>query len=162
MDTSTTLPYWLNLGSYHPILLHFPIVFICTLFVLEVLYLMLRNETIKTVSFWFTLATFVTTGLTILTGWEAAKHYVGDGYLAFHRVLGFITFAVVAFYTLIKIVNRYMPRLYWQWISLFVSIALLILITLASDFGGVLVFTTTPFQKREPPSVEELLPSQSK
>lgn len=125
-------------GDFHLILLHFPIVWITTAFICDLIYLFNRNPVIAKISDWLVIAAALIAIPTVLTGLILSDWKIDSVALLYHRnwASATLTYTIIhaffRFYALIK--DRAYPS------SIILSLINLTLIDLTADYGGFVAF----------------------
>ncbi len=137
-------------ASFHPMLIHFPIVLLICSLVCDIVSLRGGDTslTIRKAAHWMAIAGGVSCIPALFTGWFAGHEYGWeDPYVVLHR-----TFAITA--SIIAIFNAYFRMRFLvlnkgsRMIPLVLNILSVSLITWTAEMGGLLVFGQTPFQDK--------------
>lgn len=125
-------------GDLHLILLHFPIVWITTAFICDLIFLFKRNPVLAKVGDWLIIGAALIAIPTVLTGWILAGSDIDNSALLYHRNWAFATLA----YTIVHAVFRYYALIkettHPNYIIL--SAINLALLDITADYGGLVAF----------------------
>ncbi len=135
-------------GSFHPVLVHFPIVLFTVALVCDLLHGFGKKEPFY-MAHWLIIAGTLSALPTIYTGLEAAEAFdPNDAYVYKHKLLGFAIGIYAVCYTIFRILQM---RKNWDLPPvLFVALSvILVALTLwTSDYGGLITRGSTPFSQR--------------
>ena len=139
------LPGLSQLQNYHPLIVHFPIVFIYGAALTYFLASMLANENLKWTALWMLALGALGAGAALLSGFYAApglmvSESVRDELLRHHKHLMVVASAITGGLTLWAIAARPMPTR-GRYVFLAGLLAVLGLITAGADLGGEMVFS---------------------
>jgi uncharacterized membrane protein len=139
----------INLGQFHPIFIHFPIVLFSCALICDVLYNMNKKGAFY-VGHWLIIAGAILFIPTVVTGLYASNNFDSeDPYLFIHKILGIssaiagIAFAFIRWAAMTE--KWVMPSLAYVIISLII----VSMIYWTSDYGGLMTRSSTPFSQRE-------------
>lgn len=134
-----------ELGGFHPIFVHFPIVFLSLAALLDLREYICANKRISHYANWL----FVLGGITILpsiaTGLSASLTHTDNAYLRLHQTMAFFLLAVVTVQVVVRVFyiknqfllpNKHVVNL---------SLIIFILTGLTGDVGGILSRGSSPF-----------------
>ena len=129
-----------SLGDLHPIFLHFPIVWITTAFICDLIFLFKRNPVIMKISDWLIIAAALTIIPTVMTGLIAAGNTT-DPHILTHRNWALITLSFTLLHGMFRAYvlskNKANPN------YLILTAANLCLIDITADYGGLIAFGTS-------------------
>jgi len=129
----------LDLGQYHVVILHFPIVLFWTAFVYDILGAFFKVKSYPA-AHWFVIVAAATAVPTVITGLLAFHFKADNPYILIHRNWALATFifafiyALYRFYLLRK--KKEGPKL----LLVIFGAIIVILISITADFGGKVAF----------------------
>ncbi len=125
-------------GDLHLILLHFPIVWVTTAFICDLIFLFKRNPLMAKISDWLIIAAALMTIPTVLTGLVLSDWNFDNPDLLYHRNWAFVTLAYTFLHALFRgqtlIKNKAHPN------YIFFSAINLSLVGVTADYGGLVAF----------------------
>lgn len=139
------------IGQFHSLFLYFPIVLFTAAFMADFL-----NYFGKTGAFiaghWLVIAGVIFCIPTIITGLAASASFASDGYLIEkHRFLGFATGVLGSFYAGLRISSMLWKLPLKPIHYVFLSVLLVALVSLTSDYGVLVANGITPSVTFPPP-----------
>jgi uncharacterized membrane protein len=127
-----------TLGHLHLILLHFPIVWISTAFLCDLIYLFKRQPVLMKISDWLVIGAALIAIPTVLTGAVLAGADITDPELLYHRNWALTTLAFTLLHALFRFYSLAKEKTNPNYIIL--SAINLGLIGITADFGGLVAF----------------------
>lgn len=135
-----TTPF--TLGDLHPIFLHFPIVWVTTAFLCDLIFLFKRRLVLSQIADWFIIGAAVLALPTVITGLLAAGSTT-DATILTHRNWALVTFTFTLLHALYRGYSLYHGRANPNYIIL--SAINLCLVDITADYGGLIAFGTSLF-----------------
>jgi uncharacterized membrane protein len=142
----------ISIDLIHPMLVHFPIVFLITAVVLDIIVLLTKKDLagrqgLPLISLSALLLGTLSAGLAAIFGDIALDEAVSKGFamgqLEVHETLALITIAVFSFYCLLRLValwRKFRLQGYTGWIAVSLGIAGVVLLIITAYYGGELVY----------------------
>lgn len=127
----------MTFGDFHVILLHFPIVWITTAFICDLIFLFKRNPVLSKAADWLIIASALMAIPTVLTGLFLAGWEV-QGELLHHRNWALATLAFTILHAIFRWYALSKDKANPNYIIL--SAVNLALIDITADFGGLVAF----------------------
>jgi uncharacterized membrane protein len=135
----------MNIGEFHPVLVHFPIVLFTLGLVCDLLNGIGKKEALP-VAHWMFIGGAIMCLPTLVSGWEAAEAFPADNPLIpIHRLLAFTTSIAGALYAIFRIA---VMRKGWEIHPLYYvvcSVLLMLLVSWTADYGGRIAFGVSLF-----------------
>ncbi len=134
-----------ELGGFHPIFVHFPIVFLSLAALLDLREYVCANKRISHYANWLFLLGGITILPSIATGLFASLSHADNAYLQLHQTMAFFLFAVVSAQLVVRVFyikNKFLlPNKH----VVLLSCTIFILTGLTGDVGGILSRGSSPF-----------------
>lgn len=142
--------WWQFVGKFHPVVIHFPIVFLIVLFLVDLFYFFTQKT-----EFLFKLRSVIlytsvfTTLVAVVTGLMAAEFYPKNDLLVeHHKSLSILAIIVITGHAITWFYSPFRWRIKYFVGFFTLSLATMVLISLTSEAGGIIVRDTTPFQTK--------------
>lgn len=135
----------MDIGAFHPILVHFPIVFFTLAVALDLWQYLTQDRTPSYYSHWLFFLGALSLAPTIITGIDQSGNHSETIHLYLHQSLAYFLAALVLAQTVIRLF--YLKGTYFisnQYI-IFLSVVIFLVVSLTGDVGGILSRGTTPF-----------------
>lgn len=135
----------MDIGAFHPILVHFPVVFFTLAVALDLWQYLTQDRTPSYYSHWLYLLGALSLIPTIFTGIDESSNKAETIYLHLHQSLAYFLAILVFTQTAIRLF--YLKGLYFisnQYI-VFLSVVIFLVVSLTGDVGGILSRGSTPF-----------------
>lgn len=129
-----------SLGDYHPLLLHFPIVWITTAFFCDLLYLFKRRPVLSKIADWLVIAAAILAIPTVITGLSAAG-LSQDSHIIVHRNWALVTFTFTLLHGIFRGYSLKMDKQNPNYVIL--SAINICLVDITADYGGYIAFGTS-------------------
>ena len=129
----------MDIGQFHVVLLHFPIVLFWTALVYDLLGAVWKIH-VYPAAHWIVIVAAVIAIPTVITGLELSEHHMGNPYVLIHRnwALATLSFGVLhAAFRLILIVRK---KKVSKYLLIFLSLVTVTLISITADYGGKVAF----------------------
>lgn len=142
--------WWQFFGKLHPLVVHFPIVLLTILFIIDLLYLIVRDNShffpIRSVVLYSTVGITIPT---IVTGFFASWFYPEtDVLIQHHKSLGIFTFLMIIGHSIVWYSTSGERRKKYFFVFLLLSLGSIILVSITGEAGGIIIRETTPFQTK--------------
>lgn len=135
----------MDIGSFHPILVHFPVVFFTLTVVLDLAQYFFFDKRPSYYSHWLFLAGAASVIPSIITGLIASNSYPDTILLNLHKALAFFLAALILIQITIRIAYLRNHYLISSNYIVFLSFIIFLIVSLTGDVGGVLARGTSPF-----------------
>lgn len=126
-----------SFGDLHLILLHFPIVWVTTAFICDLIFLFKRNPVLIRVADWMVIAAALIAIPTVITGSVLAGE-IDNPALLYHRNAALITLCYTIFHALFRYYSFITGKSSPNYVIL--SAINLALIDITADYGGLVAF----------------------
>ncbi len=133
----------LDLGQYHVVVLHFPIVLFWTAFVYDILGAFFRVNSYPA-AHWFVIVAAATAVPTVITGLIAFQTQLDNPFVYMHRNWALITFVFAFFYALYRLYLLRKKTTGPKIVLVLLSAITVALISITADFGGKVAFGPHP------------------
>ncbi len=138
------LPGASHLQNVHPIVVHFPIAFLCGATLLYFLAAVIGSASLKWAALWSLLFGTAGAGLALLTGFEASDgvmvaESVRSALLDHHKHLMIATGVIAGSLTIWALTARPMP-VRFRWAFLAALVAMCAVLARGADYGGRMVY----------------------
>jgi uncharacterized membrane protein len=138
------LPGLAVMPNPHPLLVHLPIALFPSFFLAELLAVLTRSESLRHAASWMLYFGMVGAALTVGTGLWAAETVEHDeavhAVMERHELYGFAVLGLSVFLSIWRLVNRRRFTVVGQWIHLFLAVALVGIMIVGADLGGIMVY----------------------
>lgn len=140
--------WWQLIGKFHPLIIHFPIVFVCLLFLLDLfIQFVQKDESIFKLRSYILYISLVTSIVAFLTGLLAAGFYPEmDLLVERHKTLAILSLSFLTIHAVVWFYSKLRSKYFL--VFLLLSFATLVLISLTGEAGAIIVRETTPFQTK--------------
>lgn len=142
----------MDIGSFHPIFVHFPVVFLTLTVALDLAQYFFFDKRPSYYSHWLFLAGAATLLPSIITGLIASETHPETVMLLLHKALAFFLTALVVVQIYVRTCLIFKRQLISSNYVVFMSFIIFLIVSLTGDVGGVLARGTSPFT---PGKVEE-------
>ncbi|MGH2611723.1 MAG: DUF2231 domain-containing protein [Rhabdochlamydiaceae bacterium] len=129
----------LDLGQFHVVVLHFPIVLFWTAFVYDILGAFFKVNSYPA-AHWFVIIAALAAVPTVITGLIAFQAKVGNPFVIIHRNWALTTFIFAFFYALYRLYLLRKKTAGPKYLLVFLSAITALLISITADFGGQVAF----------------------
>ncbi len=136
----------MDIGGFHPILVHFPVVLFTLTVVLDLAQYFFFDKRPSYYSHWLFLIGAVSIIPSILTGLVASSAYPESLSLHLHKALAFFLTALIFTQVVIRIGLLRNFSLISSKYVVFLSVIIFLIVSLTGDVGGVLARGTSPFK----------------
>lgn len=135
----------MDIGGFHPIFVHFPVVLLTAAVMLDAVYYHFFDKKPSFYAHWIYFAAFASLIPSIMTGWIAAESHTDDVYLSLHRLMAFFLLVLVLVQVIIRAFLLFNKQLLPSGQIVFFSLVIFILVSLTGDVGGILTKGSSPF-----------------
>jgi uncharacterized membrane protein len=135
----------MNIGSFHPIFVHFPIVLLTLAFLFDLAQYLIFDKKPSYYSHWLYIAGTAFIFPSIITGFAAAEINLGSIYLLLHKTMAFFILLLASIQVVIRVYLLRNTRLIPNKDVIFLSVIIFLLVSLTGDIGGVLSRGASPF-----------------
>jgi uncharacterized membrane protein len=132
-----------DLGQYHVVFLHFPIVLFWVAFIYDVLGAFFKVNSYPA-AHWFILVAAAAAVPTVITGLIVLQTKLDNPFVYLHRNWALTTFVFAFFYALYRLYLLSKKRVGPKYILVLLSAITVALISITADFGGKVAFGTQP------------------
>jgi len=137
-------------GTFHPLLVHFPIVLFTLTLICDLLYGIGKTKAFM-IANWMLLGGIVMCIPTLATGWIASESFpVDDPILPIvqkHMYFAFTTSSLALIYGLFRLVSILKHWNIYPIVFVGLSVVLVTLVSWTSDYGGLISHGVTPFSE---------------
>lgn len=135
----------MDIGPFHPIFVHFPVVFLTLAVVLDLTQYIFYDKKPSYYAHWVFFAAAVAVIPSILTGLAAAKIQPESIYLFLHQLMATFLLILVVTQVVIRIFFLQNKHLTSNKHIIFLSLIIFLLVSLTGDIGGILSKGSSPF-----------------
>ena len=129
----------MDIGEFHVVILHFPIVLFWTGLVFDLLGWIWKCKVYPT-GHWIIIAAALLAIPTVLTGLEAADEFPGNSAVILHRNMALITLAVGLCQAAFRLYLVMKKKAFRSSILVLFSLINVLLVSITAEFGGVIAF----------------------
>lgn len=129
----------IDLGQFHVVILHFPIVLFWVAFVYDILGAFFKVNSYPA-AHWFVIIAALTAVPTVITGLIALQAKVDNPFVYMHRNWALTTFIFAFFYALYRLRLLRQHAMGPKYLLVFLSAITVALISITADFGGKVAF----------------------
>lgn len=146
-----TFEYWWQfIGKFHPLVIHFPIVFLIVLFVTDLFYFFTHKTEflfkLRSVILYISVLTAI---VAVATGLMASGFYPENDLLVeHHKSLAILALIVISANAIAWFYSPFRWRIKYFVGFFTLSLATMVLISLTGEAGAIIVRDTTPFQTK--------------
>lgn len=144
-----------NWGSFHPVLVHFPIVLFTAALICDLLN-GIGKKSALVVGHWMVIVGALSAIPTVLSGLEASEGFdANDALIYKHYVMGLITLSYGLAYGALRFYQQYKDVQWPPLAYVVLSVILVSCTSMTSDYGGLITHGHTPFSSIEEKSVDQ-------
>jgi uncharacterized membrane protein len=136
----------IDLGQFHVVILHFPIVLFWTAFVYDILGAFFKVNSYPA-AHWFVIIAAAAAVPTVITGLIALQAKMDNPFVYLHRNWALTTFVFGFFYALYRLYLLRKQTAGPKYLLVFLSAIIVALISITADLGGKVAFGAPPPQK---------------
>ena len=129
----------MDLGQYHVVILHFPIVLFWTAFIYDALGAFFRVKSYPA-AHWFVIIAAATAVLTVITGLIAFNSFEQNPFVHLHRNWALTTFTFAFFYALYRLYLLRKKTMGPKYLLVLLSGITVALISITAEYGGKVAF----------------------
>ena len=133
-----------DLGQWHVVILHFPIVLFWTALVYDLLGAVWKIN-VYPAAHWIVIVAALSAIPTVMTGLEASESFVGDPNVILHRNWAIATLSFALIHGAVRLVLLIRKKTVSKYLLIFLSIVTVTLISITAEYGGRVAFHKTIF-----------------
>jgi uncharacterized membrane protein len=129
----------MDIGQYHVVILHFPIVLFWTAFIYDALGAFFKVKSYPA-AHWFVIIAAAAAVPTVITGLIALQHHLNNPFVLIHRNWALTTFTFAFFYALYRLYLLRKKKMGPKYLLVLLSGITVVLISITAEYGGKVAF----------------------
>jgi uncharacterized membrane protein len=142
---SNIFPGLAGMPNIHPMVVHFPIALLSSFLILDILSLILKNESLKTGATWMLYMGTLGAAVAVLAGFRAAAAVEHDevihAIITKHEQLGLTVLLIAVILSLWRILSAGNLKGTLRLIYLVLAFIMVVVMSFGADYGGLMVYT---------------------